>query len=508
MVPMKTRVTVAVLVASVLGAQVAHAQAIQNVVLRNSFNPIGAGARGLGMGGAFIAVADDGTASSFNPAGLAQLRRTEFAAVGFTDLLDSTVRVPATGAEDASFESHVRHQRPDFFGLALPFEVGHHNLTVQVSYQRAVDLFGQGRATVQDTIDLAEIDPDLKGTGDVIADIVPTQSGGFHTVSLSAGYQLTSRLSVGTSLNYWFARWSAQGENTFRLRVHPPGAQRQTEVPLVTTDFHQDQKVRGFNFNAGFLLKYPRLSLGGVVRLPFSGDYDLSENDSEVVFDQGKPQAPRPIDFDVKTRLRWPLSAGVGAALRPLRGLTLAADFTQSHWSRTSIDDVPAGALLTPEKRDVNGNPEDSFTNRNFFDLLPSSQTATGDTSQWRAGGEYLVTFIPKVVVPLRGGIFRDRSPVSELGSSEGRRIKGWTAGTGLNFSHLVLDVAFERRESEGFVSLRLRAGQPVNQATAPRETVREERFVASLVYRFSDNDPLKRALRYLFVGPEEKENP
>ena len=40
----------------------ASAQAVQNIVLRNSFNPIGAGARGLGMGGAFIGVADDGTA--------------------------------------------------------------------------------------------------------------------------------------------------------------------------------------------------------------------------------------------------------------------------------------------------------------------------------------------------------------------------------------------------------------------------------------------------------------
>ena len=79
---MKRWATAAVLMGSVLGARGAHAQAIQNVVLRNSFNPLGAGARGLGMGGAFIAVADDGTAASFNPAGLAQLRRTEFAAVG------------------------------------------------------------------------------------------------------------------------------------------------------------------------------------------------------------------------------------------------------------------------------------------------------------------------------------------------------------------------------------------------------------------------------------------
>ena len=44
-----------------------RAQAVQNIVLRNSFSPLGAGARGVGMGGAFIAVADDGTAATFNP---------------------------------------------------------------------------------------------------------------------------------------------------------------------------------------------------------------------------------------------------------------------------------------------------------------------------------------------------------------------------------------------------------------------------------------------------------
>ena len=48
----------------ILSAGVTSAQVVQNIVLRNSFNPVGAGARGLGMGGAFTAVADDGTAAS------------------------------------------------------------------------------------------------------------------------------------------------------------------------------------------------------------------------------------------------------------------------------------------------------------------------------------------------------------------------------------------------------------------------------------------------------------
>lgn len=43
-----------------------------------AFSRMGLGARALGMGGAFVAVADDGFASSFNPAGIVQLKRHTF----------------------------------------------------------------------------------------------------------------------------------------------------------------------------------------------------------------------------------------------------------------------------------------------------------------------------------------------------------------------------------------------------------------------------------------------
>ena len=46
-----------------------------------SLNRPGSGARAAGMGNAFIAVADDGTAASWNPAGLSQLRKSEFSLV-------------------------------------------------------------------------------------------------------------------------------------------------------------------------------------------------------------------------------------------------------------------------------------------------------------------------------------------------------------------------------------------------------------------------------------------
>ena len=56
------------------------------VEIPSSPNPVGSGARALGMGGAFIAVADDATAASWNPGGLIQLGFPEFSYVGLSEL--------------------------------------------------------------------------------------------------------------------------------------------------------------------------------------------------------------------------------------------------------------------------------------------------------------------------------------------------------------------------------------------------------------------------------------
>ena len=46
-------------------------------VAQEDWNVTGAGARAEGLGGAFIGLADDATAISWNPSGLGQLERTD-----------------------------------------------------------------------------------------------------------------------------------------------------------------------------------------------------------------------------------------------------------------------------------------------------------------------------------------------------------------------------------------------------------------------------------------------
>ena len=50
--------------------------------IASSPNPVGSGARAVGMGGAFIGIADDATAASWNPAGLIQMETPEMSVVG------------------------------------------------------------------------------------------------------------------------------------------------------------------------------------------------------------------------------------------------------------------------------------------------------------------------------------------------------------------------------------------------------------------------------------------
>ena len=83
-----------------------HAQNItQQLQISSSPNPVGSGARAVGMGGAFIAVADDATAASWNPGGLIQLERPEISMVG--SYFDRTDDFSSDSSSDPSGKSRT-----------------------------------------------------------------------------------------------------------------------------------------------------------------------------------------------------------------------------------------------------------------------------------------------------------------------------------------------------------------------------------------------------------------
>ena len=79
---MTMRIMVYIPLVLLLSVFTVSAQIEQTVEISSSPNPVGSGARALGMGGAFIGVADDATAASWNPGGLIQLETPEASIVG------------------------------------------------------------------------------------------------------------------------------------------------------------------------------------------------------------------------------------------------------------------------------------------------------------------------------------------------------------------------------------------------------------------------------------------
>src|SRR5207247_5699840 len=105
--------------------------AAQNIVFTRS----GSGARAAGMANAFVAVSDDGTAASWNPAGLAQLRKPELSLV--YSVSPHVLRITGERSPDDRFAFTNRrfgytNSSLDFASLALPFEVAHRPVTLQL----------------------------------------------------------------------------------------------------------------------------------------------------------------------------------------------------------------------------------------------------------------------------------------------------------------------------------------------------------------------------------------
>src|SRR5215813_378475 len=120
---------VAVLLSAPAGAQ-------QNTVV---FTRTGSGARAAGMANAFVAVSDDGTAASWNPAGLAQLRKPELSVVTNTSTQTVVSQGFRTRDDRSAFttgRSSFRNTYLDFASLAVPVTLGGKPVTFQGSWRR------------------------------------------------------------------------------------------------------------------------------------------------------------------------------------------------------------------------------------------------------------------------------------------------------------------------------------------------------------------------------------
>lgn len=424
----------------------------------------GSGARAAGMADAFVAVSDDGTAASWNPAGLAQLRQPEFSLVYVLSnrgLDFSALRSPD---ETVAFSSQAFRQTNasiDFASAAVPFSIAGRPVTLQAGWQRLYQLGAQQvgdveRVPLQPPGPSTSLSREQRLTGDI------------DVFSAAGAVKLTGRLSLGGSLDFWRGQWK---ERVALTEETAPG------LPPSFYTSHSDVRMEGHNFTLGLLLTYPSWNVGLVYHSPFWSSYRLDGEAQSTLGPEVEVHLP-------DARFRLPRAIGFGLAHRLARGWTVATALTHEQWTDALLDRLP-------------GQPGPV----NFFDGAPPSLSSSRDTLSASLGLEHLVVR-EGAVVPLRFGLGVEpqggmdpvtRDPITYL-------LLG--AGAGYNTNRLKVDAAVQYRwvgyrTSDRLTVARARNGGPPD--ALGRAFSSEWRVKVSVIYRLTDTDGLRAVLRRVF---------
>ncbi len=386
----------------------------QQVGVASSPNPVGSGARAMGMGGAFIAIADDATAASWNPGGLIQLERPEISVVG--DYYSREEDFSSSADSGIKNSGEVDEFNLNYLSAVYPFKLLDRNMVVSLNFQRLLDFKRRFNFRQTDTLDF------LSGPVELVQDKSFDQDGFVGALGLAAAFQVTPNLSVGAMLNIWTDDlfWDNGWDETFTER----GATNVGGVPVAIDTFRKDRysDFTGLNVNLGGLWNVNEyLTIGAVVKTPFEASlhHEFSFHTTETSGGTTRTNETR-LTEDVE--LDMPLSYGGGIALRLSDRLSFAFDVYRTHWSDYILTDG-GGNKFSP------------------IDGRPKGDSDVKGTMQARLGGEYL--FIGKtIVVPVRGGVFYDPEP------SEGsvKDFYGVAIGSGLTHKTFSIDAAYQFR--------------------------------------------------------------
>jgi long-subunit fatty acid transport protein len=274
---MKTKFFLALPLAALLCfAQIASAQ-----LAGVDFNTLGGGARARGMGGAFMGVADDVTAVFWNPAGISQIKESEFT-IEFKNSFNKWT------LKESNQESKFDHSYSliNFVSFAYPFKFSDKNSAFAVAYQRLADLYS----------------------------LEENQSyryesrGGLDAITTALGINLNPQISLGLSVNFIL------------------NGMDQTLLDKANSSWEENNtSFSGVNFNLGTIYHYrDRLNLGLILKTPF----DLTQREKITgAYGISLPEG--------KGRISVPLIFGIGSSFEATENLTLALDFESKRYSQS-----------------------------------------------------------------------------------------------------------------------------------------------------------------------------
>jgi long-subunit fatty acid transport protein len=428
-----------------LYGEVQAASIFQQVGIASSPNPVGSGARALGMGGAFIGVADDATAASWNPAGLIQLEKPELSIVG--EYFHRSDEFSSDQHPEIDNTGDVDDFNLNYFSATYPFHF-YRNMVVSINYQRLYDF----QRSFDHLFNFSDAGLD------VVQDKSFDQDGFLGALGFAASIEIVPNLSFGATLNIWTDEllWDNGWDATFSEQA--VGTLAGVPVTTITKIKDNYSEFRGINANFGLLWNINQfLTLGGVVKTPFRASLK-----HEFSFDQVQTFGP-PLNEVITSRenftedvdLDMPLSYGAGLAVRFSDVFTMDIDVYRTDWSEFFLKDSQ-GNKFSP------------------IDGRPKSESNVKDTTQVRVGAEYLLISKTKnIIVPVRAGAFYDPEP----SEGEVKDFYGIAFGSGIAYKQFIFDAAYQ-----------FRWGNDVdtgNLIATSEADVRQHSVLASIIFHF-----------------------
>ncbi len=411
------------------------------------FDFAGGGARAEGMGKAFIAVSDDITAGSWNPAGL-YIQEKPVLSFSYGSLAPRGSTNSNVFRRISEFNHTGSFSNITAVNFVSPVRIKGHHFVGSVNFTRNFDEFhGLGLSwTSWEFITFHEI------TGEpIIAEgdntLTSELQGGLNSVNVGFGTRLYKNISFGVTLNVYAGEAVNDQLMVTQLDsiLHPGYVDVLTQA-IITQNIIDTNKFSGYNATVGFKLNGEKLDAGLIVRTPFAVNVKTGRSIYAVTNwgDAANGGRLLPIEGDtiffdgLLAKYSMPLMVGAGVGYRAFENLLLAADMEYRHFSNSRID------MRDSLRIDPGGDNVEYFT---------KSDPDWNNVFAMRLGGEYL-RHTKLGTIPLRAGFSFVPIPaptwnLDTLSSGDIDTVKsaseGYTfsLGTGIHWSQIHLDWAY-----------------------------------------------------------------
>jgi long-subunit fatty acid transport protein len=371
-------------------------------------NEEGVGARALGMGNAFNAVADDYTAMYWNPAGLSQLNYHELSAALSNFRLEN----------EASFHNTITLDKRSWtrfhsIGLAYKFPTTQGSFVMGLGYHRFKNyddfLIFNGYNDLSNGLEF-ELENEQGESAlypfDQYVQQQETinQEGTLNAWTVAGGMQLSPNLSLGVSFDFY------SGNNQYMFDfIQEDVSGLYTEYPGDFNRYELHQKIlsdlNGWGVKLGSLLKLTgNLTAGFTIEFPTTLKVTETFSSNDLLeYDDGYTSELDLGSGEWEYLVKYPYKFSAGAAL-DLNMFLLAASLDYRDWSEVRFD-VPQGYSL-----------DENYTY--LLDQNPLFTEQFRSVLSYAAGGELRVPGSP---LKLRAGYRKVPSPLRDAGEDMDR---------------------------------------------------------------------------------------